>query len=76
MRSARQVELVRFLTEARITAGLTQSELAEKIGEHQSFIARLESGQRRIDVVEVVALAEAIGFDLHAMIDHVKAAQG
>jgi len=58
------------------TSHQLHQELANKIGEHQSFIARLESGQRRIDVVEVIALAEAIGFDLHAMIDHVKAAQG
>ena len=30
---------------------------------HQSLVARIESGQRRVDVVELVVLARAIGFD-------------
>lgn len=42
---------------------MTQTELAEKIGEYQSFVARLESGQRRVDVVEFLELAEVLGFD-------------
>lgn len=42
---------------------MTQAELATRLGEYQSFIARLESGQRRIDVVEFLDLAEILGFD-------------
>ncbi len=42
---------------------MTQGQLATKLGEYQSFVARLESGQRRIDVVEYLALAEILGFD-------------
>lgn len=60
---ARHMALVKMLTEARENAGMTQTELAEKLGEYQSFVARLESGQRRVDVVELIELAEVLGFD-------------
>ncbi len=55
--------LVKLLIEARQNSGLTQTELAELLGEYQSFVARLESGQRRIDVVEFVKLTEVIGIE-------------
>ena len=42
---------------------MTQAELAARLGEYQSFVARLESGQRRVDVVEFIELAETLGFD-------------
>jgi transcriptional regulator with XRE-family HTH domain len=42
---------------------MTQAQLAEKLGEYQSFVARLESGQRRVDVVEFMDLAEILNFD-------------
>lgn len=61
--SERHKALINLLIEAREKAGLTQTELAEKIGEYQSFVARLESGQRRVDVVEFLELAEVLGFD-------------
>ena len=44
-------------------SGLTQAQLAKRLGVYQSFVARLESGQRRIDVVEFLALAEVLRFD-------------
>jgi transcriptional regulator with XRE-family HTH domain len=50
-------ELIRI----RKAQGLTQSDLASKLSCHQSMIARIESGQRRIDVVELVVLARALG---------------
>lgn len=52
-----------MLREKREAAGLTQADLATALGEHQSFVARIESGQRRVDVIEYLTLAEAIGFD-------------
>jgi len=54
---------VALLIDKRKAAGLTQDDLAKAMGEHQSFVARLESGQRRIDVIEYVTLAQVIGFD-------------
>jgi len=51
------------LVDARKNAGLGQDDLADRLKCHQSLVARIESGERRIDVVELVVLARAIGFD-------------
>lgn len=59
----RHKALIALLVEKREAAGLTQTELAAKLGEYQSFVARLESGQRRVDVVEFLGLAELLHFD-------------
>jgi transcriptional regulator with XRE-family HTH domain len=55
--------LIDLLIDRREAAGLTQAQLAARLGEYQSFVARLESGQRRVDVVEFLNLAEILGFD-------------
>jgi transcriptional regulator with XRE-family HTH domain len=61
--SAHHRALAGLLIAKRKSAGLTQAGLAEQLGEHQSFVARVESGQRRIDVVEFLRLAELLEFD-------------
>jgi transcriptional regulator with XRE-family HTH domain len=63
LRSYRHEALRAFIVESRKEAGLTQTQVAKKLGRYQSFIATLEAGQRRIDVVELLDIAEAIGFD-------------
>jgi HTH-type transcriptional regulator/antitoxin HipB len=63
LHSARHLLLVELIASARKRAGLSQAQVARALGRHQPFIATLESGQRRIDVVELIELAEAIGFD-------------
>lgn len=55
--------LITILIAKREEAGMTQSQLANALGEYQSFIARLESGQRRVDVVEFIELARILGFE-------------
>lgn len=55
--------LIRYLIEKRRETGLKQAELAEKMRVYQSFIARMESGQRRVDVVELIKLSKILGFD-------------
>ena len=72
--SARHKALVDFLIQKREAAGFTQADLAGRLGEYQSFVARLESGQRRIDVVEFLELAEALGFDPSKAISALKKA--
>ncbi|MBN4066204.1 helix-turn-helix transcriptional regulator [Ahrensia sp. AH-315-G08] len=62
----RHKALIGFLISAREAAGITQTELAGKLGEYQSFVARLESGQRRVDVVEFLELADILQFDAEA----------
>lgn len=54
---------VAVLTEARHKSGLTQAELADRVGRDQTFISIIERGQRRVDVLEFVALAQAMGAD-------------
>jgi transcriptional regulator with XRE-family HTH domain len=55
--------LVDLLIAKREAAGLTQAELAKRLREYQSFVARFESGQRRIDVVEFIELSQVLNFD-------------
>jgi ribosome-binding protein aMBF1 (putative translation factor) len=74
IRSTGQVALCQALVDARIKAGLSQKELADKLRHHQSFVARVESGERRIDVVELIALSRAIGFNPFEVLEIVKAA--
>jgi transcriptional regulator with XRE-family HTH domain len=61
--SARHKALIGLLIQKREAAGMTQAGLAARLGEYQSFVARLESGQRRVDVVEFLDLADAVGLD-------------
>jgi len=74
IRSTGQVALCQTLVDARIKAGLGQEDLAVKLKCHQSLVARIESGQRRVDVVELVVLARAIGFDPFEVLAIVEAA--
>jgi transcriptional regulator with XRE-family HTH domain len=51
------------MIDARRGAGLTQQGLAKRLGKHQSFVAKYEGGERRLDVVEFLVIAGAIGAD-------------
>ena len=62
-RLKRQKILIAFLIEHRKAAGLTQAQLADGLGKSRSFITRLESGRRRVYVVDLLQLAEVLGFD-------------
>jgi transcriptional regulator with XRE-family HTH domain len=52
-----------LMIQARKKAGLTQHEVANRLKKPQSFVAKYEGGERRIDVVEFLAIARAIGAD-------------
>lgn len=60
--------LIAFLVQRRKEIGMKQIDLAKKLGEYQSFVARLESGQRRIDVIEFIELSGILKFDIHEVI--------
>ncbi|MBY0473110.1 helix-turn-helix transcriptional regulator [Patescibacteria group bacterium] len=49
------------LKKARMEAGLTQVQVADKLGHHQSYISKIESGERRVDVVELNRIAKLYG---------------
>lgn len=61
--SPRHLRLAELIGEKRKAAGMTQAQVAKAIGRHQPFIVNIEAAQRRVDVVELIALAEIIGFD-------------
>lgn len=50
-------EIVERLKEARIEIGLGQVEVAKKLGRTQSYISKIESGQRRFDVLQLKEFA-------------------
>lgn len=66
--SPEQSAFCELMISARIKAGLTQTKLAEELGRPQSFVAKYENGERRIDVLEFVAIAQAIGADPVALL--------
>lgn len=63
--------LVAVLTEARQDSGLTQAELAKRVGKDQTFVSIIERGQRRVDVLEFVALARAMEADPRQLFERV-----
>ena len=67
-RSKRYKALIGLLVARREASGMTQSDLAARLGKSQSFVARLESGQRRITVVEFLTLAKILRFDPYKVI--------
>ena len=50
--------LLNSLKQARKAAGLTQAQVARKLSKPQSFVSKFESGERRIDFVELQYLAK------------------
>ncbi|WP_439622082.1 helix-turn-helix domain-containing protein [Gemmata sp.] len=60
--------LTAALRRAREAAGLTQADVAAKLGAYASFVSKVESGERRVDVVELAALCRACGTDLVALL--------
>ena len=56
------------LRKAREEKGLTQTELAEKLGQTQSFISKVERGERRLDVVELRSFCLALGISFRKFI--------
>lgn len=64
--SERQVKLQKLLKKSRADAGLSQVELAKKLGRPQSFVSKYESGERRLDVVELREICHALELSLPA----------
>lgn len=62
------VVLGRVLVRAREARGLKQLEVAERLGLPASYLSKVERGTRRLDVIELVLIAEAMGADPAAII--------
>ena len=63
LKSAEYARLIQLLVAVRHQAGVRQQALAKKLGRPQSFVAKYEGGERRLDVVEFIAIVEAMGAD-------------
>jgi transcriptional regulator with XRE-family HTH domain len=61
--SSEQAAFCALMVAARKRAGLTQQALALRLKKPQSFVAKYEGGERRLDIVEFVAIVRAIGAD-------------
>jgi transcriptional regulator with XRE-family HTH domain len=72
--SRRQEALCEYLQEVRKTAGLTQAALAKRLRRPQSFVAKYEQGQRRLDIIELITVLEVLNANLATLVERVKSA--
>ena len=56
------------LATQRRAKGLSQAEVAKVLGRHQPFIANIESGERRVDLVEIMDISNIIDLDVFALV--------
>ena len=71
VKSVHTIEYTYFvekLRNARLEANLTQTEVTKKLGRPQSHISNIESGQQRVDVVELRRFAKIYGKDINYFI--------
>ena len=59
------------LTRVRERAGVKQADLAARLGMPASYLSKIESGTRRLDVVELIQIAEAIGVNAEEIVRQV-----
>jgi ribosome-binding protein aMBF1 (putative translation factor) len=62
-----------LLVTAREKAGLTQAEVSAKLERPQSFVAKYEGGERRLDVIEFIQVCMALGVDSQVILSKVQA---
>jgi len=71
--SYHQKQLQFLLRQTRVEAGLSQIDLSHKLCRPQSFISKYESGERRLDLVELKQICDAIGVALKKFIENFEA---
>jgi len=76
LRSPRQRQLTALLVKTRRARGLTQAEVAARLGKPQSFVAKVEGGERRLDVIEFIDLAGALRVSPADLIARLRRAAG
>ena len=60
--------LCRLLRQARLAAGVTQAQVARRLGRPQSWVSEIETANRRIDLIEFLKYADAIGVSPYELI--------
>ncbi len=66
--SAEQERLQVLLRQVRVEARLTQMDLAARLRKPQSFVSKYESGERRLDLVELHRICTVVGMDLREFV--------
>ena len=64
--------LLTALAEARQEAGFTQQQLADKLDRPQSFISKVENGDRRLDVIEFLEICRLLSADAPALLKQIE----
>jgi transcriptional regulator with XRE-family HTH domain len=72
LRSPRHRALIREVVAARHAAGLTQRQLAAKLKRSNSFIWKLEAGERQINVLELIEIARVLGVKASKLIAEIE----
>ena len=62
-------ELREVLISARREAGVSQEKLAAKLGRAQTFVSKIELGERRLDLIELLVWADALGVDAREVVE-------
>ncbi len=69
-------DLIQGLVEARKSAGLTQQDVADALGKPQSYVAKIEGCERRLDIAEFVDYSKALGREPAELLRTILSAQG
>lgn len=70
------IAVIAKLRTARVRLGLTQADLASKMGREQSYISKVETCERRLDVVDLMRFCDALGVPLADMLPSGRADNG
>jgi len=65
-------DLCRLLIQARKSRGLTQKQVAKRPGRPQSFVSKYENADRRLDVIEFMEVASALGVEAESFLASVR----
>jgi ribosome-binding protein aMBF1 (putative translation factor) len=65
-------ELRESLIRARRDAGWSQEKLAAKLGRAQTFVSKIELGERRLDLIEMLVWGDALRVDVHEIVDRLQ----
>ena len=76
LRSPDHIRMRELLIAAREKAGLTQTQLADRLGKPQSFVSKYETGERRLDVIEFIWISKQLDLDPARAVREIAASYG
>lgn len=71
-RKERLITLIDSLQKARESKGMSQKEVADELGKHQTFVSKYENGEIKLDVIQFVEITEVLGIKLLPILRKVK----